>query len=670
MMLAAIAGLYDDVPDAEMAQTIQDQWRSGSLMPADEYICIVDRNGDIILHSANPEVVGQNTLRCQVLDESAGGLRDFDVLIQKAQPYVGQFIGLTGTKQIAAFAPVYNRRWTIGIHRSQSAFMDEVKASSKIADMVIIPVCAGFMLISLLLLRRRINAERRITASFKDAVIQSEARYKVYTDHTPYARFITNMESQILEANKVACELTGYSETELLEMSYPDIVSESYSGQAEWQFAELRSTPHFDFEVVLAHKSGTEISAAMHAVRLSRNRVMLFGLDISWLKSKREQEQRSMRLESTGRVVGQVAHDINQMLGPLVAYPDLLYPEFPEGHRAIRYLDQIKAAGNRISDINQQLLTIGRRECYEFEPVDLNEIVMQAYRSLPPLPGGRSPSISLKEDLKSVLGGAPQLLRVVGILLKNAIDAMTLGESLTISTENYWGSINDTTQGIIPEGRFVRLTITDTGCGMEKEQLEKIFTPFYSSKSLGKDRSLGLGLSIVSSLIKDHGGYISVSSTPGTGTSFSLYLPALSTSDADDDQGAPISGSETILVVDDEEVQRELISSLLENLGYKVTVATGGEAAIDILQKKPHDLLILDMVMPSGIGGTETYRRATTFRPRQRAIILSGYGDPERRHEVQSLGLKSFLKKPVSLEIIGRTVREELDRAFEDRVRQ
>ncbi len=387
--------------------------------------------------------------------------------------------------------------------------------------------------------------------------------------------------------------------------------------------------------------------------------------DITENMRLQEQESRAERLETAGTIAGQVAHDFNNLLAPLMAYPEFIREELPDNHPTLKYLDQIDKSAGKIAEINQDLLTMGRRGHYNQEVLNLNKVLEQVILELQPYPETLECKINLSSDLMDIQGGNTQLHRMIINLLHNAKDAMHDDGQLPIITENYYVDDVSVDYGYIPKGEYVKLTISDTGCGIPNDIVQKIFDPFFTSKTADKKRGSGLGMSVVDAVIKDHNGYIDLKSQVGEGTSFYIYFPI--TRERIDIQTTDniLGGNEKLLVVDDDNVQRKVSSQLLTRLGYTVNSIESGEKALDFLQNNPHDLIILDMVMPGGIDGTETYNRILKTYPYQKAIILSGYSESDRVIEVQKLGAGAFVKKPVTKQIIAAAVRTELDRKTE-----
>lgn len=384
--------------------------------------------------------------------------------------------------------------------------------------------------------------------------------------------------------------------------------------------------------------------------------------DITESKTMQNIAARAQRLETAGRIAGQVAHDFNNLLGPLAAYPDFIREELPEGHAALRYVDFIEMAASQMAEINQQLLALGRRGHYNLEILDLNGVVHDAVRQILPVPDELLLDLDLADSLLHVKGGRSQLFRVISNLLSNARDAMADVGRLTIRSENIYA---DDTCGLIdriPRGEYVKLTVTDTGTGITPEVVAKMFDPFFTTKKTDSRRGSGLGLSVVHAVVDDHRGYIDCETAPGEGTSIYLFLPT--TRETIIDEVSEIEGgTESILVVDDDHLQSEVTASLLSRLGYEVSRAASGLEAVALLKEQPRELLVLDMIMPGGIDGTETYRRIKEIHQDQRAIIVSGYAESERVAEALALGAGHFLRKPLTLRALAAAVRRELDSA-------
>ncbi len=380
-------------------------------------------------------------------------------------------------------------------------------------------------------------------------------------------------------------------------------------------------------------------------------------------KQLEEQLLRAQRLETAGRIAGQVAHDFNNLLGPLSAYPELIKMQMPPDHPAVQYCDDMLEAAERMAYINEEMMTLGRRGRVEQEPIDLNRVARQAVEEIETASTSLKVRLDLTPDLPAANGSAVQLVRVVSNLVANARDAMQGTGTVFLKTDKI---VLEEPTG--PHGRreareYVRLSVSDTGCGIPQEIRDKIFEAFFTTKDRTKRRGCGLGLSIVQAIVEDHKGFLGLESEVGKGTTFRVCLPACEGAARDvRPKTGMVGGSERVLVVDDDRLQREVARELLETLGYRVEVAASGEEAVDRLKEYQADLLVLDMVLEEGSDGAETFKQVLKMKPHQRAIVVSGFSESDQVKEALALGAGVYLRKPVTLEKLAKAVREELDR--------
>ncbi|MFQ5607134.1 MAG: ATP-binding protein [Candidatus Zixiibacteriota bacterium] len=372
-------------------------------------------------------------------------------------------------------------------------------------------------------------------------------------------------------------------------------------------------------------------------------------------------------MESIGSLAGGVAHDLNNMLGPLVAYPDMIVKHLPEDNPARRLVQRIGKTANEAADVIQDLLTLAGRGKYELRPTNLNDAI-SGYLISPSFiglsEGHESVRVTtqLDESISKISGSPTHLMKIVMNLVVNAFQAMPNGGELSIGTsQKRLDRLNGGYEGIIP-GKYVLLRIRDTGKGIRSDQLSRIFEPYYTTKEMGVGGS-GLGLSVVYGIVKDHHGYYDVFSTAGDGTEFVLYFPVTElTERVPYVRDGKLDGTETILVVDDNEEQRELATICLASLGYSVESVCGGREAIEFLSKKEVDLVVLDMIMEEGFDGLDTFLELRKLRPEQKFVIASGYSETERVQRMQELGAGAYIRKPYALETLGEAIREELDK--------
>jgi len=503
----------------------------------------------------------------------------------------------------------------------------------------------------------------------QEALRQSEARFHELFNSVMEGIGIVDENEVIQYCNPAFVELfEADSEKELIGRSLLEFLPEEYRQRIlDGTDARRRGRcDRYELELVTCRgKRRTILASVSPRFDVRKSYAGAFGamIDITEIRRLQELETRAQRLAAAGQIAGQVAHDFNNMLAPVMAYPDMIRRHLAEGDPSLRYLDAIENSAQMIADLNQQLLTMSRRGHYNLEILNLNKIVEQVLREAAPLPDTLVIEADLAPDLMNIRGGPAQLHRVVMNLIANARDAMRDVGRVVVKTENYYIDEAAVRFGRVPRGEYAKVTVSDNGSGIPNETLQKIFDPFFTTKSTDKKRGSGLGLSVVDAVVKDHDGYLDLSTQVGVGTSFYLYFPISRETMNDESTDDVPHGHERILIVDDDDIQREVSAQLLGSLGYQVGVCESGKKAMEILRSKPFELLILDMIIPNDIDGTEIYRQALQFRPEQKAIIVSGFSESARVAEAQKLGVGAFVKKPLSRRAIARAVRQELDRS-------
>jgi len=380
--------------------------------------------------------------------------------------------------------------------------------------------------------------------------------------------------------------------------------------------------------------------------------------------------QQAKKMETIGILAGGVAHDLNNILSGIISYPELLLMDLPQDSPLRKPLLTIKSSGEKAAVIVQDLLTMARKGVTITEIVNLNSIISEQlkspeYENLKSFHPNVDIEANLEKDLLNIKGSTAHLGKTVMNLISNAAEAMPDGGKVLISTENLY--IDRPIKGYdqVDEGDYVTVTVIDTGIGISKEDIERIFEPFYTKKIMGRSGS-GLGMSVVWGTVKDHNGYIDVESTKGKGTTFILYFPITREEVATDKSLLSIEDymgkGESILIVDDVEEQREIASVMLNKLGYSVMSVSSGEEAIEYMKDNPVDLLVLDMIMDPGIDGLDTYKKILKLHPKQKAIIASGFSETDRVKKAKKLGAGAYVKKPYVLEKIGVVIKEELEK--------
>jgi len=381
---------------------------------------------------------------------------------------------------------------------------------------------------------------------------------------------------------------------------------------------------------------------------------------------------KSQKMEAIGTLAGGVAHDLNNILSGLVSYPELLLMDLAEDSPLRQPILTIQESGQKAAAIVQDLLTLARRGVAVMEVMNLNQLIDQyinspEHKKIIEYHPRVNVEINLDPDLLNINGSPVHLSKTIMNLVANAAEAMPNGGAIHIATSNQYLDTPVKGHDAVEGGNYVVLTVSDTGIGIPREDIERIFEPFYTKKAMGRSGT-GLGMAVVWGTLKDHNGYIDVQSELGEGTTFTLYFPV--TQKKLDAKKTNISietykgNGESILVVDDIKEQREIASGMLKKMGYNVISVPSGEEALMYLKEKSADLLILDMIMNPGMDGLETYQKILEIYPEQKAVIASGYSETQRVKQAQSMGAGNYVKKPYSFENIGLAVKTELDKKF------
>ncbi|MGH9945533.1 MAG: ATP-binding protein, partial [Pyrinomonadaceae bacterium] len=388
--------------------------------------------------------------------------------------------------------------------------------------------------------------------------------------------------------------------------------------------------------------------------------------DVTERKGLEEQLRQAQKMEAVGRLAGGVAHDFNNLLTAITGYSDLSLRRLADNPAVRRNLEEVKKAAERAAGLTRQLLAFSRKQVLQPKVIVLNDVIHDMNKMLQRLIGE---DVELRAELDPRLGRVKadpgQIEQVIMNLSVNARDAMPLGGRLTIATANATLTAEDARRHhYVQPGAYVLLSITDTGCGMDEETRKHIFEPFFTTKEVGK--GTGLGLSTVYGIVKQSGGYVWADSEIGRGTTFRIYFPRVEApirSDiVKDGDGALPQGEETVLLVEDEDIVRELTHEFLEMSGYTVLEARNGRDAITICEQHdgPINLVLTDVVMPQ-MSGRELVERLAPLRPAMRVLYMSGYTDDQIVHHGVLSESKSFLEKPFTIQALARKVRAVLD---------
>lgn len=490
----------------------------------------------------------------------------------------------------------------------------------------------------------------RMTIAIKDReskIMESEKKMRDLFERVEHAIFRLDKDGNIVETNRKFDELCGGANrfcglftSDMEGLRLQKVISAGGVKNAEER---------------LMGKDGNELVAIMSVYPEFDEQGEVTGFDgyfVDITEKKRLEETlvQTQKLDSLGMLAGGIAHDFNNILTGVLGYASLLKTVVPETDKMYKYIDIIEKSASRAANLAQQLLGFARKGKYVMTKLSINDLVKEMFSFLKET-FDRSITIVVdtEENLPPVEGDSNQLYQALMNLCINARDAMPEGGRLYIKTEFYLLHDEKVVDYFhIPQGEYVRVSVTDTGVGMPPDVKKKIFEPFYTTKGIGK--GTGLGLAMVYGIIRNHGGYITVYSEIGLGTTVRLYLPkgdgAVEEKRRDKVMNErPKKG--TILLVDDEEVVRELGKDILEAYDYEVILAIHGNEGVRMFNeyKDRIDLVILDMVMPEK-GGRQTFKEIQALKPDARVLICSGYGEEQYFYELFEAGAAGFLQKP------------------------
>jgi two-component system cell cycle sensor histidine kinase/response regulator CckA len=507
--------------------------------------------------------------------------------------------------------------------------------------------------------------ERKVA---ENALRESEEKYRSVVEG-PHVGVYIIQDNLFRFVNKTFCEIHGYSYEEIVNIMSPqdfilpedlDFLNESlkkrYSGEAK--MAELAYHIH--------HKNGeVRTIKVISSATLYKNRPAIIGtlLDMSKEKALEEQLLQSQKLETIGRLTGGIAHDFNNMLGVILGNTQLAMMNLSPDDKATEFCSEVERATHRAAEFTHQLLAFSRRQVLEMKAIDLNEILANFERMVQHIIGEHvEMGITYKTDLPLIKGDSAQINQILLNLMVNAREAMPNGGKLIIETDMLY--IDEKRTPLFADaqrGYYVLVSITDTGIGMDKEMLTKIYEPFFTTKSHGT----GLGLSVVYGIVKQHAGFIDVQSWPGKGTSFRIYLPSVEKVDTviQKEQSFRMTGNETVLIIEDDDEFRKVESAILEKLGYTVYTASDGIEGIEIFKAKNGkiSLVVLDLVMPK-MNGWETLSEMRKIKPAIPSLFVTGYGlDGAYMKYIPEEGI-DIIQKPFSFDALSQKVREVINR--------
>jgi len=502
-------------------------------------------------------------------------------------------------------------------------------------------------------------------------------------NNAPCGYHSLDADGTFLRINDTELNWLGYTREEMIgKKRFSDIMTPESRDYFIENYPLFKSRGWIkDVEYELIRRDGTILPVILNATAIKdgegnflQSRASLFdNTERRQIEEERkgmdERLQRAEKMESLGILAGGVAHDLNNVLGILIGYSELIDEEIDQSSHLRPHIKYIRQGGERAAAIVQDLLTLARRGVQAREVINLNTIIADTMSS-PEFEKLQSyhPEVRVKTeldaDLLNIKGSAVHLGKTMMNLISNAAEAMKAGGLLTITSSNEYLDRPVHGYDTVQEGDYVIMTVSDTGEGISASDMKRIFEPFYTKKVMGRSGT-GLGLAVVWGTVKDHNGYIDVESTEGKGTTFTLYFPVTRGDVSSKKASIPVSEyqgkGESVLIVDDVEGQRELARGMLKKLNYAVMAVSSGEEAVEYLRDNKVEIVVLDMIMDPGMDGLDTYRKIVDLHLNQKAIIVSGFSESDRVRQAQELGAGAYVKKPYVLERLGLAVRKELD---------
>lgn len=499
----------------------------------------------------------------------------------------------------------------------------------------------------------------------ENALKISEERFREMAKLLPESVFETNLTGELTFINESSFSRFGYSPEEVeagfnvLRVIAPADHQRAFSNIQQ----VLQGEDHGLVEYTAIKKDGATFPVMVHSTPILKNGNAVglrgFLIDISDKKIMEDQLLRAQKLEAIGTMAGGIAHDFNNLLMGILGNISLMLINIDPGHQFFNRLKSMEEYVQKGADLTRQLLGFARGGKYEVRPTNLAKFIQKSAEMF----GRTRKEIfihhQMPDNLWYVDVDRGQMDQVMLNLFVNAWQAMPGGGDLYISLENV--ELEAKTAVGIAAGKYVQITVTDTGTGMDEATQARIFEPFFSTKERG--RGTGLGLASVYGIIKNHGGVITVESKKGLGTSFTIRLPASQEKPEEElrQKQQLHLGSETILFIDDEEMILDVGGEILARLGYSVLTASSGKEALVIFEtnKDKIDLVILDMIMPDG-GGKEVFAALRQFDPNVKVLLASGYSLDSQAKNIMDEGCQGFIQKPFTIDELSRKIREIL----------
>ena len=519
-------------------------------------------------------------------------------------------------------------------------------------------------------LRNEITDRQRVA----EALRESEEKYRILIENIQDGVFlIRDLKMQFV--NEAFAKMVGCPVNEVVGMDFRQFIAPEDVDRVVDRYRRRQAGENdgSEYEFRLLHKDGVTrvfVNMSMGSVEF-RGGIASMGTvkDVTERRIVEKERQRleaqlqhAQKMEAVGTMAGGIAHDFNNLLMGIQGLTSLVMFDIDPAHPHIEYLKEIEECVKSAADLTNQILGFARGGKYEVKPTDLNELIESNSQMF----GRAKKEINIyKEHQKfvwTVEVDQGQIGQVLMNLFVNAWQAMPDGGALSIATANMTLDANYVKPFQAKPGKYVKLSVTDTGLGMDEKTQKRIFEPFFTTKEMG--RGTGLGLATVYGIIINHGGFIDVHSKEGEGTTFNVYLPAIEIEVVEEKKGdeALVRGCENVLLVDDEELIIDVGHRILTRMGYSVLVARSGKEALEIYSQKKDaiQMVILDMIMPDMSGG-EVYDRLREINPDIKVLLSSGYSLRGQARDILARGCKGFIQKPFNMKELSHKLREVLE---------
>jgi PAS domain S-box-containing protein len=511
---------------------------------------------------------------------------------------------------------------------------------------------------------------------------ESEERYRSLVENTMDGYFICEIPSgRFLFLNQRSCDLYGCKMQKDLKFTLWDVISSSDHGRIQEQIQERLEGKEMISEpqnCIAVRKDGSTFQAEVSTSLVTfQGKHALQGVlrDVTEKKRLEQQLHQARKMEAIGTLAGGIAHDFNNLLMAIQGNASLMLLDTTSDHPNYEKLKNIEGCVQSGGDLTRRLLGFARAGKYDVKSIDINELIRKSSEMFGRTKKEITINLKLQEKIWTTEVDQSQIEQVFLNLYVNAWQAMPGGGEIFLETENVTLDETYSKTFKVRTGKYIKISITDTGEGMREDNQKRVFEPFFTTKEMGK--GAGLGLASVYGIVKNHGGYIVVKSEKGVGTTFTIHLPA---------SVKPIigekkfhlglsKGKEDILLIDDEDMVLEATKRMLESLDYRVLAARSGKEGIDLYKanRDKIDIVILDMVMPKMSGG-EVYERLREMNPMVKVLLSSGYSINSRAKEIVRKGCNGFIQKPFDIKVLSQKVREILSEeqesvAFSNQVR-